>query len=58
MTRSHIASRVLILALLMAAALVSASCDSGGGMGVGMSYPARWGGTSGPPVLVGGPVYR
>jgi hypothetical protein len=58
MIRSHHHPRVLVLALLVLAALVSASCDSGGGMGVGMSYPARWGGTSGPPVLVGGPVYR
>jgi hypothetical protein len=51
-------TRVRILLFVIAAALVSASCDSSGGMGVGMSYPARWGGTSGPPVLVGGPVYR
>lgn len=58
MSLSRFGTRVRILLVVIAAALVSASCDSGGGMGVGMSYPARWGGTSGPPVLVGGPVYR
>ena len=58
MTLPRFGTRVRILLFVIAAALVSASCDSSGGMGVGMSYPARWGGTSGPPVLVGGPVYR
>ena len=58
MKRTSLVSRSVIAALLIAAALVASSCDSGGGMGVGVGYPARWGGTSGPPVLVGGPVYR
>jgi hypothetical protein len=50
-------SRAFLLGLVVAAALVSSSCDSGYGMGVGMDYGARWGGgATGPTVLVGGPT--
>ena len=51
-------TRLLLFALLLAAAFASASCDSASGVGVGMDYPARWGGgTSGPPIFVGGPSF-
>jgi hypothetical protein len=50
-------SRGFILGIVIAAALVSWSCDNGYGTGVGMDYGARWGGgASGPAVLVGGPT--
>ena len=49
-------SRVFLLALGLAAALASSSCDNSGGIGMGMDYGARWGGgSSGPPIFVGGP---
>ena len=50
-------STAFMLSVLVVAALLSSSCDSGGGgMGVGVSAPVRWGsGTSGPPIFVGGP---
>lgn len=57
MTCANFVSRGFILGLVIAAALVSWSCDSGYGMGVGTDYGARWGsGASGPDVLVGGPM--
>jgi hypothetical protein len=57
MTCAKFVSRGFILGLVIAAALVSLSCDNGYGMGVGMDYGARWGGgASGPAVLVGGPT--
>jgi hypothetical protein len=49
-------SRGFILGLVIAAALVSWSCDNGYGMGVGTDYGARWGGGAGPDILVGGPT--
>ena len=56
--RSTSISRVLILALVLLCALASSSCQSDTGIGVGMDYPARWGGgTSGPPIFVGGPAF-
>jgi hypothetical protein len=56
MSRSHFLPRVLSLALLIAFALLSWSCEGGGGVGVGVGTPTRWGGgTSGPPIFVGGP---
>jgi hypothetical protein len=51
------ASRILILAVVIAAALAASSCEGGVGVGVSTGYPTRWGGTSGPPVFVGGPAY-
>ena len=52
------ASRIVILAVVIAAALVASSCEGGTGVGVSTGYPARWGGgTSGPPVFVGGPSF-
>ena len=54
---TNVFSRALILGLVLAAALVTASCDNGYGMGIGMDSGARWGGgASGPTVLVGGPT--
>ena len=56
MSQSNFVGRVLILALTLTAALVSQSCDGSGGFGMGSDYPARWGGgSSSPPVFVGGP---
>jgi hypothetical protein len=56
MKRPNLVPRIVVLALILAGALASSSCDSGSGVGVGMNYPARWGGgTSGPPIFVGGP---
>lgn len=51
--------RVFMLALVLAAALASWSCNGADGVGVGMGYPSRWGGggSSGPPIFVGSPVY-
>jgi hypothetical protein len=59
MNRLNLGARTFVLALLLLAALVASSCESGGGMGVGgVGYPARWGGgTSGPPVFAGGPSF-
>jgi len=57
MTCATFVSRGFVLGLVIAAALVSWSCDNGYGMGAGMDYGARWGGGStGPAVLVGGPT--
>jgi hypothetical protein len=47
-----------LLTVIVLAALVSSACDSGGGMGVGVGAPTRWGGGSGgPPIFVGGPSF-
>jgi hypothetical protein len=47
-----------MITVLVVAALLSSSCDSGGGMAVGVGAPTRWGGgTTGPPVFVGGPSF-
>ena len=49
-------TRALLFGLVLAAALASASCNTSGGIGVGIGTTARWGGsTSSPPVFVGGP---
>jgi hypothetical protein len=59
MNRRTLVSRLVVLAVAFAAAIVSSSCDSASGMGVGAGTPARWGGSSSsPPVFVGGPSYR
>ena len=56
--RSNSISRALFLVLVLLCALVSSSCQSDTGIGVGMDYPARWGGgSSGPPIFVGGPSF-
>ena len=56
MNLPHFAPRVLSLALLLAAALASSSCDGGGGFGQAVPAGARWGGGStGPGTFVGGP---
>ena len=56
--RANLAPRVLIVVLVLLCALASSSCQSDTGVGVGMGYPARWGGgTSGPPIFVGGPAF-
>jgi hypothetical protein len=58
MKRPTLTPRIVILAVALVVTLVSLSCDSSAGMGVGVGYPARWGGgTSGPPVFAGGPSY-
>ena len=52
-------SRILILAVVIAAALVASSCEGGVGVGVSTGYPARYGGgtSGGPPIFVGGPSF-
>ena len=52
----HLTSRAVIVMLLMFVALVASSCDNVSGVGVGVGTTARWGGSSGPPIFVGGPV--
>ena len=47
--------RLLILAVLFVATVVSASCNSSG-LGVGVNTGTRWGGSTGPGVYVGGPA--
>jgi len=56
--RHSAVTRAIVLMLLLFSAFVSSSCQSDTGIGAGMDYPARWGGgTSGPPVFVGGPSF-
>jgi hypothetical protein len=56
MSHPNFVSRMFILALTLTAALVSQSCEGSGGIGMGTDYGSRWGGgTSGPPIFVGGP---
>jgi hypothetical protein len=53
---AHLALRALVLAIVVAATFALSSCVSGSGVGVGVGAPARWGGgSSGPPIFVGGP---
>ena len=52
----HLASRAVIVMLLMFVALAAFSCDNVSGVGIGVGTTARWGSsTSGPPIFVGGP---
>lgn len=55
--RANVVSRIFMLATVLVAALMASSCDNKYGIGVGMDYGARWGGTNSPPILVGGPAY-
>jgi hypothetical protein len=58
MKQPNLASTAFMLTVLVVAALVSSSCNSGAGMAVGVGAPTRWGGgTSGPPIFVGGPSF-
>jgi hypothetical protein len=60
MKQPNLASTAFTLTLLVLAALLSSSCDSAGGMAVGVGAPTRWGGgggSSGPPIFVGGPSF-
>jgi len=51
-------SKTFVLTMLVVAVLMSSGCDSYGGMAVGVGAPTRWGGgTTGPPVFVGGPGF-
>jgi predicted small secreted protein len=58
-SRSRLVVRAALLALLLAAGLVTSSCNGSSGVGVGVGYPTRWGGgsTQGPPIFVGGPSF-
>ena len=51
--------RAGLVALIVAAGLVTSSCNGGSGVGVGVGAPARWGGgaTQGPPIFPGGPSF-
>jgi len=58
MKQPKFVSSAFMLTVLLVAALLSSSCDSYGGMGVGVGAPTRWGGGgSGPPVFAGGPRF-
>ncbi len=58
MKQPNLVSTVFLLTVLVVAALLSSSCDSGGGMAVGVGAPTRWGGGSmGPPIFAGGPSF-
>jgi len=59
MNSAKLASRMLVLAVVLLGALMASSCEGGTGVGVGAGYPTRWGGGAGggPPVFVGGPSY-
>ncbi len=58
MKQSNLVSKAFVLTVLVVAALLSSSCDSGGGMAVGVGAPTRWGGGgAGPPIFVGGPSF-
>ena len=48
-------NRLLVLALLVVATVISASCNSSG-LGAGVNAGTRWGGSTGPGVYVGGPA--
>lgn len=56
MKHSPLVTRALLLAIVLGGAVLCWSCSTPG-IGVGMEYPARWGGSSGPPVFAGGPSY-
>ena len=61
MKKPNLVSTAFVLTLLVVAALLSSSCDSGDGLGMGVGAPTRWGGGSsggsGPPIFVGGPSF-
>jgi hypothetical protein len=53
-----IATRAAIILLLTLAAVAAHSCDSVSGVGMGVGTTSRWGGgSSSPPVFVGGPSF-
>ena len=53
-----LAARALLLTLLTMAAVAAHSCDSVSGVGMGVGTTSRWGGgSSSPPVFVGGPSF-
>jgi hypothetical protein len=58
MSRHNLFARVLFCALILVAVLVTSSCESAAGIGIGFSSPTVWGagGSSGPPIFVGGPA--
>ena len=57
MSRQNVFARVFFCSLILAAALVMSSCVNDMGVGIGFSSPSVWGagGTTGPPIFVGGP---
>jgi hypothetical protein len=51
-------ARAMMIALLVLAAVAAHSCDSVSGVGMGVGTTSRWGGgSSSPPVFVGGPSF-
>ena len=58
MRRQNPFARVFFCSLILAAVLVMSSCENSAGIGIGFSSPSVWGagGTSGPPIFVGGPA--
>lgn len=57
MNRQNLLTRVFFCFLILAASLVTSSCENSAGIGIGFSSPSVWGagGTTGPPIFVGGP---
>jgi hypothetical protein len=53
-------SRTIFRALMILAVTLATAACAGTGVGIGVSAPASYwgGGTTGPGVFVGGPVYR
>ena len=49
MKQPNLVSKAFVLTVLVVAALLSSSCDSYGGMAVGVGAPTRWGGGSSAP---------
>jgi len=58
MSRHNPFARVLFCFVILAAVLVMSSCENSAGIGIGFGSPTVWGagGTSGPPIFVGGPA--
>ena len=58
MKQPNLVSTAFMLTVLVVAALLSSSCDSGGGMAVGSWRPDALGRRRlGPPIFVGGPGF-
>ena len=57
MSRQNLFARVFFCLLILSRRFASSSCVNSMGVGIGVSSPTVWGagGTSGPPIFVGGP---
>jgi len=59
MSQHKLFAHVFFCSLILAAALAVSSCVNSAGVGIGFSSPSVWGagGTTGPPIFVGGPSH-